>query len=73
MAGRGLLTSLSRGSLDAHQTMKRRRRAAVLLTCVLALHHLCRAHAQMVTSIESAGPLIVSGSTDRTVALWDMR
>lgn len=27
----------------------------------------------MITSIESAGPLIVSGSTDKSVSLWDAR
>ena len=27
----------------------------------------------MVTSIESAGPLVISGSTDKSVALWDIR
>ncbi|EFN58996.1 hypothetical protein CHLNCDRAFT_137639 [Chlorella variabilis] len=31
------------------------------------------AHNLMVTSIESAGPLVISGSTDKSVALWDIR
>ncbi|PSC75543.1 guanine nucleotide-binding beta subunit [Micractinium conductrix] len=32
-----------------------------------------KAHNMMVTSIESAGPIIISASTDKTVALWDVR
>ena len=34
---------------------------------------LCSAHSAMVTGIESTGPLVVSGSTDKTVAIWDLR
>lgn len=27
----------------------------------------------MITCIESAGPLVISGSTDKSVSLWDVR
>lgn len=33
----------------------------------------CRAHANMITSIETSRHLVVSGSTDKSVALWDVR
>lgn len=49
------------------------RRSRLLLTTHACSSLQCSAHSAMITGIESTGPLVISGSTDRTVSIWDLR